>query len=85
VVFALRAELTKNFFAVNWLYALALDVILATVKHGVNLGQFRKVPCPGILDQILGMAPGCSGKFLKTRCGFWRKSDDHVGQSRGAA
>jgi hypothetical protein len=66
VVFALLAQLATNFFAVNWLYALGLDVIIATIEHVANLGQFGKVLCHGILDQIIGSAPRSSGKFPET-------------------
>ena len=65
-VFALLAQLTKNFFAVNWLDVVDLDVIIATVKHVANLRQFSEVARHGVLDEIIGSAPRCSGKFLET-------------------
>ena len=69
-VFALLAQLTKNFFAVNWLDVVDLDVIIATVKHVANLRQFSEVPSYGILDEVVRSATGCSGEFQETRFGF---------------
>jgi len=71
-VLALLPQLTENFFAINWLDAAALDVIIACIEHVANLRQFSEVPSRGILDEIVRSATGGSSKLLKTRFGFWR-------------
>ena len=71
-VFALLPQLTENYFAINWLDAAALDVIIAGIEHVANLRQFSEVPSHGILDEIVRSATGCSSKLLETRFGFWR-------------
>jgi len=38
-VFALLPQPTENFFAINWLDAAALDVIIASIEHVANVGQ----------------------------------------------
>jgi hypothetical protein len=66
VVFALLPQLTENFFAVYWLESVGFDVIIASVKHVANLRQSREVSGHGVLNEIVGSAAGCSGKFLET-------------------
>ena len=84
VVLALLPQLTKNFFAINRLDAVGLDVIIAGIEHVANLGQFGEVSGHGVFDEIVRSATGCGGKFLEARFGFWRKSDEHPAESRDA-
>ena len=47
--FALLPETTEHFFAINWLNAPALDVIVPAVKHFANLideYETRRYPIP---------------------------------------
>ena len=81
-VFALLPQLTENFFAINWLDAAALDVIVPAVKHFANLRQSGEAPSHGILDEIVRRAIGSGCKLQETRFGFWGESDYHIGQSR---
>jgi hypothetical protein len=37
---AFSTELAENFFAINWLDAVALDPIIAGIEHVANLRQF---------------------------------------------
>jgi hypothetical protein len=71
-VFAILPEPTENFFAIDWLDAAALDVIIAGIKHVADLRQFGEISGHSIFDEIVWSATGCSGKFLQTRFGFWR-------------
>jgi hypothetical protein len=63
----------ENFLAINWLDAVALDVIIAAVEHVANLGQFGEVSDHGVLDQIVRSTTGCGGKFLEAKVGrpYW--------------
>jgi hypothetical protein len=69
-VFALLPQPTENFFAIDWLDAAALDVIIAGIEGAANVRQSCEVSGHGVLDEIVGSVPGSSCKLQETRLGF---------------
>jgi hypothetical protein len=51
--FILLAQLPEDFFAINRLDAVGLDVIIAVVEHVANRRQFSEVARHGVLDEII--------------------------------
>ena len=70
---------TETFFAIKGLDAAALDVIIAGIKGAANLRQFGEITGHSVSYEVLRRATYGSGKFPKTRFGFWGESDYHIG------
>lgn len=75
--FALLPQSGEGFFAVDWLYASALDVVVAAVEHLPRLGHFLEIASHCVFDNLVGRASALGGEFVNLRLGFWAKAEFH--------
>jgi hypothetical protein len=84
-VFALGADSIKGFFAVDGLHPAALDLVIAAIESGADLGKLGQVASHGVFDEIVRRAARCGGKFVKPGLGFRFEANDHETESKTGA
>jgi hypothetical protein len=63
--FSLACEACKGLLTVNCLYAAALHIIIATVKHAAGFRHFGKLSSHRVFNQIGGGPAGLGSQFVQ--------------------